>query len=251
MVEILTLYFCCTSSQQFNVVTQISKLSCICKRLTPHPLSSRNEEVPEVKASPRRSRSRSWSWSWSRPWSWSRLNPVHPSWSLRIGFLTQTWRLLQKNLDVIEQLFYTIENVKKELPLVATMGGDGGAASNAGTAIQEYPISTPTQNQAVSTNVSWKLVKWQRLTGTHVGFNLLSSHSCDMCVPSRHIQLERSSRCGSSWSSHLDPIQICEHEHFIHEIRKQSQDVKEIILVQKSIPKKVLPQSNLVFILKS
>ena len=150
-----------------------------------------------------------------------------------------------------EQLFYTIENVKKELPLVANMGGDGGAASNAGTAIQEYPISTPTQNQAVSTNVSWKLVKWQRLTGTHVGFNLLSSHSCDMCVPSRHIQLERSSRCGSSWSSHLDPIQICEHEHFIHEIRKQSQDVKEIILVQKSIPKKVLPQSNLVFILKS
>ena len=79
MVEILTLYFCCTSSQQFNVVTQISKLSCICKRLTPHPLSSRNEEVPEVKASPRRSRSRSRSWSWS--WSWSRLNPVHPSWS--------------------------------------------------------------------------------------------------------------------------------------------------------------------------
>ena len=79
MVEILTLYFCCTSSQQFNVVTQISKLSCIYKRLTPHPLSSRNEEVPEVKASPRRSRSRSWSRSWS--WSWSRLNPVHPSWS--------------------------------------------------------------------------------------------------------------------------------------------------------------------------
>ena len=114
--------------------------------------------------------------------------------------------------------FWTMHQFSSSVPGATAKEGDGGAAREAGRDIQEHPIALSTQNQLRSFNSEWTplltrsflhecllltgeraIIKWYT-RGLQLGIVHLFRHVYSIK------DLHLSSRCGSSWNSHLGLI---------------------------------------------